>query len=89
MSNRERAERLVREETRAMIVRLVRKLEPRLPVAEIERSAGRLVVDFGEFGLTDAEVERCAAMGDDDVRSSWRAHFEPKLVKLYAPEMPS
>jgi len=86
MTPRERAERLVREETRAMVVRLVRKLDPRLPIAKIERSAAEAALDVT---LTDTEVERCASMTDEDVRASWRAHYEPKLAAMFAGEMPS
>ena len=86
MTQRERAERLVREETRAIVVRLVRKLSPGLPVATVDRSAAQSAV---EVTLTDAEVERCMGMTDDEVRESWRAHYEPKLTAMFAGEMPS
>ena len=92
MTPRERVERLVAEETTAMVTRAVQKMAPRARaalVAAAAQGAGFIFRDAGR--LRDAEVEACAGMTDDEIRESWRKTYEAGVTAMLveAGEMPS
>ena len=81
--DRQRVERLVREEMIEIIVRTVRRMIPTAPEHLIRRMSVSQAEDLPR--LTDEEVERAPA-DDAEVRRRWRESFEPDLVVSLARE---
>ena len=88
MTPRERVERLVNEETTAMVVRIVRKMAPRSRPEAIAAAAQRFATPIR---LLDSEVEAASPMSDDEIRASWRATYERDVTAMLATagELPS
>lgn len=86
---RERAERLVRDETTAMVIRIVRKMVPRAKQSAIDAAARKFSAT--PIPLLDSEVEACATMSDDEIRTRWRSTYESDVTATLATsgQMPS
>ncbi len=81
----ERVDRLVREETIAMVVRMVAKMAPAATEEEIAKAARAVIGEMGEMPTMTAE-EALGAIGftDAEIRAQWRNAYEGELVRMFA-----